>query len=247
MGAAKSSPKIISQICVDKRDDTPFIVSDSESSPSSPFQNLDINENFLDSDEKDDNSYLFIHPPDFILTANLLENKFIYTDYNKTKILSNQELQILFRDSFNKMIDFSELNGYLPSVITNAIQIVIRIFELKDRDLRTFSYLTAISYKFSVQLEYSDSLFENINDVVRMFKMDNLNKKLLVQMEMMILSLLKYDLIKDTIYLWLSIEQRQMLIDNKQNREKYYNFISNQEIYLRSSKENAVIFLDSIH
>lgn len=182
------------------------------------------------------------HPKDFILESSILNGKNFYIDKYRTMLLVGDPLKLLFKESFDILLNMNEKLNYLPSVLTIAIQIVIRMCTKKWMHVKTYYYILVVAYKFSVQLEYDNSIFEETRNICSLFYELNYNRELLIEMEFIILQTLEFSIINDTIYLWLTVEERQLLIDNKELRIEYYKMIMDVDTYLTSSRDNANIF-----
>lgn len=220
--------------------ESPFIDSPINSNPKNKKEKITVIEPIIDINEIY-NSYEIQHPEDFVLKRNLLPNitLFHHGDYS---LMSNRECAILYSGAFKSITLYSEMNGYLPTIPTITIQLIIRFLEKKIVDKYSFKCLVAISYKFAVQLEYENSNFEDIRDVVTTFKSMKLQKTDLINMEKAIMLSLKGDLIKDTIYHWFTVDERKRIIKEKSLRDSYYLFISNLDMYTVPSKSNAQLF-----
>lgn len=183
-----------------------------------------------------DDSNDFLHFDDFILEYPLILNKKFIND---DKYLSDDKINKILNDSFIFIINFVEEKNYYLNVVIIAFQIIFRFLEIMKLKENVYKYLYTVALKLAVQLEYYDSELENMNDVARIFKLDN---NLLIAIEKKIILKFKGDFYMDSIYHWFTENERKRLHEDKQLRNNLYKYVSNHEMYLKTSKENAKDF-----
>lgn len=163
----------------------------------------------------------------------VLHKDFILKEKLNTELIEHNGEYLILKDVLYYFCTGTLVNlNSCPLLITITIQLLIRVFEnIKRITYSEFKYSIIVCYRLAICLEYDKHLYE---DPTNLCSITKINLYCFSFIENKVLKILNYKLYKDNIY--------NNIIDKNVNLLKYYRFICNPDIYLRSSKDNAGIY-----